>query len=149
METPPEILDLSDLEYKSTKALRPYVKYEEGYSHDRLPPLVRFKDRRIQRFTSVRSCSKESKADRNARRALKSFREDTMRYNPELELVRSGWEEGVHYWNNKGGGFGTSGRSCNGYALATFYLDFRRPTKEDLAAMEAREEAEEGPEQQG
>lgn len=121
-----DILEMTPTGLKSTRNLPPYVEYEAGYSHQNLPRIFRVSERITKRFRGVRSCSRRSRADGSARNALAEFKERSKRYHPELEVVRCGWHEGTHYWNNVGGGPG-SGRQCNGYILTDFYVDFKRP----------------------
>lgn len=112
------------------RVLPPYVVYEEGYSHENLPQLYRVADRRTARFSGVRSCGHSDRRDSNAKDELNSFVDISVRYNPELKVVRYGWEEGRHYWNNNGGEWGTA-RSCRGHIATEFYVDFEYPDSFD------------------
>ena len=120
--TQDNIIYAKDLEFLGTRPLPPYVEYEEGYSSDNLPRLYRVSDYRSNHFSGVRSCSSLARADASAKNELVAYRNICIRYNPNLKVVRSSWEGGWHYWNNRGGG--GSPRKCNGHATATFYVDF-------------------------
>ncbi|WP_193166256.1 hypothetical protein [Microbulbifer hainanensis] len=121
-----DIWEATDKGILTSKRLVPYVEYEAGYSHHDLPPLYRVRERFVKHFYGVRSCSDRDVADSNAKELLEEFKKVSIRYNPELEVVRSGWVEGEHYWNNNGGRWGQA-RSCHGFVSSAFYVDFRRP----------------------
>lgn len=108
-------------------SLSPNVIYEAGYSFETMPATFRIQDRHLKRFSGVRSCCSSHRADRVALRQLSAFVSWVQRNRyPNAEVVRSGWKKGTHYCDNKGGGFGTRGRSCNGYIQTMFYVDFKK-----------------------
>ncbi|GEM_PF-6048116 len=106
------------------KKLLPYVKYASGYSHSNMPNHSRFTEKITRRFTGVRSCSKQDRADGAAKAALESIIKRELRYNSHWQVIRKGWKEGTHYWDNIGGGFGTTGRECSGFVETEFYFDY-------------------------
>ena len=113
------------------KKIPPFVEYHNGYTHQNLPPLKRVEEYlSTKRFSGVRSCNHSDRADNAAKEELRKFIDKSTRYNPNLVVVRAGWVEGRHYWNNNGGGFGTSGRSCKGHVSTTFYVDFAKGREE-------------------
>lgn len=118
------------------KTLVPNVIYRNGFSPFDIPRIFKSKTvrKQVQISKGVRSCSKSKSADKAALKFLIGFEARSRRYHPSLKVARIGWEEGRHYWDNKGGGFGTSGRSCTGHILTTFYVDFTKQKPRKLAS---------------
>lgn len=109
-----------------TKDLLPFVRYARGYGPGReLPPLKKFASTRGKRLRNgVRSCDSRRRADKGARELLREFVTECKRRNPELKLVRSGWETGKHRWANEKNDWPDNRRWCKCSITTRFYAHF-------------------------
>jgi len=81
----------------SDRILEPFQILKPNYVGDILPDFVRITDNSTARFNGVNACSNVEIAKSNAIAELTRFTSLAMKYNPQLEIVRSGWMEGLHY----------------------------------------------------
>lgn len=121
------VLEMTSEGIKRIYTLPSDMFYQTPYSDHNLPNRrYRVRNSITEYFRGTRNCG-GSRALRTADNARKRFLERQKERNPSLTVIRSGWIEGTRYVSNLGGGFGSSGRQCNGWVSTEVYIDYLLP----------------------